>query len=550
MLWIRFKPAMLIPALTILVGCGGSGSVGNGGGGGGGNNLTIEQRLETLAAVNDRTTLLTEDNFSVEADRIIAFLRTRTEFSDVGRDSSGLKTIWARFTDGRMLEISRNRKPSEQEGVQQPGRAPGYSLPAGLRAQLFYGFEENYYADSTERLLQPLINAGYSPTSDPKNSSTVGDLLGMSNVGLLVVESHGSMIPLNPATPEEKSLVIMTRSVVSPELEASYASDLADKSLVYSNTKVGTRYSFSKLFVTKHLQFSRSIIVMNACSSAANDEMSEAFFAKGAGAYFGWTKPVEDQDARETALGMFELFLGVDGLRMWVTPDPSNPPEPPMEWQQVFDRLRITKRYQNDLNLDVSTSGAQLVVNARDAVVGTVLPSIRAASVNSSQGISLLQGFFGYTQGTVIGNPGTDNIPMSVQSWAPNAITTNYNPDVTSLRVLSGPRKSNIYKIGKSYTISGPSSGTFASKESIRFWVEEDLIYSGSGLAQTPITFTAIPGSILRFEVKSNQSFGGPGELWMKPPTSAAYRFVAKVFDYIPNPTTRVCFDGTIILQP
>lgn len=537
----------------LLVGCGGSG----GGTSDNGPEIPVEQRFAALEAIESFTESLTYENFDTQADSVIDYLKSLPEILDAKRVEGEKNSIQAEFTDGRILLIYRNRNESEAPSSPDITREPGYSLPGSTKAAAYWCFGSDiYFGNSATRVSNALRSAGYDSTSDPTSYGTLGDISHLGDVGVLIMETHGSVF----VTRDNKPFVaIQTYTIASSDFDEIYKDDLDDKSLVYSmgNRQAG-EYCFTQKYVQKHIQLNGTIVFMNACSSFKYDVLADAFLAKGAGAYFGWSQPVEDSDAVETSLSLFDLLLGKNTLLP--NSAPNFKPAPPMTWQEAFDKLSQTTRREKPTKVTESqfqdgspfdpANLSFLKVKGTNNGTGTILPSITSASESSGNSLFVLGGRFGYLPGTIIGNPGSGDIPLPFQSWGPSGISVDYNPAVTSLQVSVGSRKSNIFTLAGSYTVSGIADGIFESKESIRFWVNDNLVYSGSGLTQTPFSFSANPGAILKYEVKTDQNYGGPGNLYIKTPSGFQYKFVNKTFDYIPNATTRICYTGSIILQP
>jgi len=546
--------ASLVTVFFLIAGCGGTG-------GGAptpveyGPEIPIAQRMAFLDAVQAQTSGLTYENFADQSGALVQFLVAQPEVLSAEVLPDQLNTILVVFTDGRLLFIDRTREPSPQPAQQLITRAPGYALPGAIKAASFWCFDDpQTFGNSATRITDSLRAKGYDSTAVPTQHATVQDIKNLGDSGVILIESHGNVVFRD----DMNLVVIDTREVVAPASEALYKSDLDDRSLVYASSGSGSVYRFSQKFVTKHLNFDNSIIFMNACSSMTRDILADAFLSKGAGAYFGWSRSVEDKDAVESAYYLFDLLLGQNTLLP--DPDPNFKPQPPMNWQEAFDKMAVTQRRTKSTMMSASqiqqgnpadpSNLSFLKVKGRDQVTGTILPAIKSVTDNPTQGLFVLTGSFGFTPGTVVGNPGAGDIPLTVQNWGAAGVTVSRNAAVTSVQVSVGPRKSNVFKLGGTYRVSGPSNGPFESKEQVRFWVGDQLVYTGTGTGQAPFTFSGNPGQRLRFEVKSNQNFGGPGHFHIQTPSGTQYKFVNKAFDYFPNPTTRICFEGEIILQP
>ncbi len=288
---------------------------------------------------------------------LLTYLRTRPEFEASDTTRGG---VWARFTDGRIFIYTDNLIPPDStiDSVAMPKNPlrkrlpaePNDAIPNNSGAWIvnslgpLFSPSSGYSADGTvNNLRQWHQSVGYTPVA--RAGATVPDLMIVPNVGVFYMSAHGAN-----AYDRDSNVVysIFTATEQTEFLDEVYKRDLDDGTLVYFSAphrrnflgfrQSETHYAFTAKFVRRYISFNKpSIVFINACSSF-NTELGEAFIAKGADLYLGWTLPVVGSDAFRVASRFFDRALGTNKEH------PENPPQRPFDLQLCVEDI-ILKGY-------------------------------------------------------------------------------------------------------------------------------------------------------------------------------------------------------------
>jgi len=355
-------------AMLLLVGCGGGHS--SSGGTNGGGTLTEQTRTAALDAIAAKYDTLPQTSIVDDANALLAFLRTRNEFSKSGiaRDNS----VWARFTDGRPLVIMLNDvplKPSAVQAIRSRSPLPTRSasgdaleIPASNKVYLVNTREPNDPA--VTKVFDNLEN-NYLPTSSYQPiviEGTIEHLKVINNAGVLYNIGHAGLgykgLPRDdPGTPEYAFGTLTPRT---PGSDTTYSTELTNGEVGYlieptivdrvtgmplSRYKLASGYFITDLFVTKYWTFSaNSLFISDNCDggSAEAQPFIQACFNKGLAAYIGWDNAVANSDANESALFLFDRILGYNDLS--AARQPEHPQQRPFDYFNILDQMATLPR--------------------------------------------------------------------------------------------------------------------------------------------------------------------------------------------------------------
>src|SRR5678816_1890969 len=132
------KRSLMVIALVLFAACSGDNGTepkdDNNNGGGGGGHTTAEDtlRLQTLDDVAQHLDLWWDEGPDTVAARAVAYLKSTGEFEAVGR--SGPTSVWARFSNGRLLIIPNDLQPGAPEDTLElfKGEAPVRTAPPAV----------------------------------------------------------------------------------------------------------------------------------------------------------------------------------------------------------------------------------------------------------------------------------------------------------------------------------------------------------------------------------------------------------------------------------
>jgi hypothetical protein len=355
---------------VLLCGCGG-GSNPMGGNGFGGSGAFAEQaRTAALDAIAAQYDALPQTSATEDANALLAFIRTRSEFSvsGIARDNS----VWARFTDGRPLVITLNDfslKPGSKQASRYvlPRRSRSLSgepkeLPASNRVYLVNTREMGDTA--VEQTFNQLENSYLPPNSylPIVIEGTIEHLKVIQNAGVLYNIGHAGLgykgVPRDdPGTPQ---YIFGTLTRRAPGSDATYAAELNDGEVGYlleptlkdrltgaplSRYTLASGYFITDVFVAKYWTFSaNSLFISDNCDGSGDEAQSfiQACFNKGLSVYLSWDNAVVNADANESALFLFDRMLGNND------PNPARQPEKPIQrpfdYWSVLDQMAKLKR--------------------------------------------------------------------------------------------------------------------------------------------------------------------------------------------------------------
>lgn len=371
---------------------------------------------------------------------LAAFLKNRPEFEASGVTDED--SVWARFTDGRLLLVVNNRyaAPAAQRSADIPTASTAAAdarraIPAVTKAYAVSAMGAGFQ-DSASAVAGGLLSKGYNVSA---GAVPVSRLKQVQQAGVFYIDTHGGKGPRRDGA-EVYSLG--TSEPATPEGDEAYKDDLDAGRLVYmicpwhidagGNGPAEAHYGFTKAFVTTYMDLPpNSLVYVDACSSL-DQGMIEAFQSKGAVTYFGWTRPTADIDAYNTARYFFDRVLGANLV------DPSaDPPQRPFDIASVYADLQA-----HDLDRSLPpgqiVSKLKYVTSGGDAAVDLLAPTITRLQPEEETDTLHIAGSFGPDPGSE-GKVTVDGVALKVQSWKKDQIACDLPLSDDDAKGSSGP---------------------------------------------------------------------------------------------------------------
>jgi hypothetical protein len=466
--------------------------------------ITPEARLQALGAVEARFTQLLNAGLTPAAvsQALAASLRERREFAAVGIDET--LNVWAEFTDGHLLIVSSDVRPTEDPALAagadaqaaSPARSASGLLPRPATARILHAFRgahavERAVADLRGWFADPAVGYSVAPVSSQGDSATVEVLRAVSGDGFLYLNAHGGKGVLRSG---DTIYSIQSATLVRPGNEAAYDADLDSLRLTYHTARNGlvnargdtltdTRYGITQRFVQRYMSFGDDAVVfLNVCwSTSAHAEPSAllaAFHSRNARTVLGWSRNVYDDHALKAVRYFADRVLG--GNRFMAETEPQRP----------FDVEQVLLDMEGKGLVRDPKSGAILIARPRPGAAENSMlrPSIMRLAPDSSLtvaerfGTMMIHGQFGPAtdpgRSVIIRDRGQE-VPLSILDWSPDSIRVRlkdrpsdpgFSGDVV---VTSHGRKSNPRRL---MAYSGPMVYTLRSLGTQTLRVEMDLL--------------------------------------------------------------------------
>jgi hypothetical protein len=459
--------------------------------------------------------MLTGADATARRAELLAFIRSRPEFEASGANEDG--SLWARFTDDRLLLIIANRDEPTQPGAFPVGAsrsadgagatvpvtrsipmsqntalaAPPAELPASIQARVLGGFgpgeslNNPFFTTFIPGLRAMLEEGGYQVVAS--GAGTIDQLMGISGDGVFYFGGHGGHGENGLG---QTVYGVTTATPLSLQNDTTYQSLWLDGSLVYTlqlTPAIGRQppflrcpapcigtYAFTAKFVEQHMgNFANgSVVYLGACSSWDAD-FRQAFIGKNAGVYFGWTHTFHADDDSKATLYLFDRLLGLN--------DPTIMPENPK--QRPFDYVSVHRDMDRATKALTRSAAARLEYQPGNTESGLLAPSIQNMHVEEDAGLLVINGKFGSDRGEVWIN--ASQPPIS--SWDKEEIKveiplTGLN-SAGEVQVRSNGRKSNVRSLSQWKPFS-PAPGIFSPASA-----------SSSPSTNWSFNFQFIPGS-------------------------------------------------------
>jgi hypothetical protein len=360
------------------------------------------------------------------AKAMAAWLNKQPQFEAAGVADDG--SVWCRFTDGTMAIFANNLEPgatstSHSMAMSQrpqlklndtpPTELPskGTAIASGSLGEIF-GHPEIYVADMVTRVGYTLA---YAQEVDELKSK-------VNNIGVFFINGHGGYgtVPWGGS-----EYAVWTETTQSLQKDSIYYDDLREHRLVwmYGNYNIDTRdpnapdtvmkwnYAFTGQFVRKYMSFAeKSLAYVAGCSTATNNAFVNAFLAKGASAYAGYSNTAWSDFLCTSTKVFFDRTLGTNYPYV---DQKETPPQRAFDWPAVLTWMQSKK-----LDYGAADGSTKLVLVPKSgSTLGPLAPSIATMSVHPYEQKLYIYGIFGE-------NPGSDgvvtvnNTPSQVLEWA------------------------------------------------------------------------------------------------------------------------------------
>lgn len=454
------------------------------------------------------------------ARALVAFLDTRPEFEEAGIIDT--PTVWARFTDGRLLIMPNNRFPDanlippvdlqrhqqSKRTFSQPKRrfaswqdiertvaiqrAPSavtYEMPHSVTAFLGNTLSPWCFKYSLDHVAAMLQGGGYIVDS----GGTVEDLLSLTNCGLFYIDAHGSGRALT--RDQRRIMAVWTSTEVTDDNDNLY-DDLLNwtelaymkaKDLDFATCESVERYAFTADFVAQYMSFTpQSFVYISACNSD-NTDLKTAFKAAGASVYAGWSHPVTDMASNRAGLYMIERMLGTSrtGLPSYAVPE-EYPKQRPFGITTLYPDM-VTRKFDRE---NYQNDPARLKISYLQGGFELLAPSIRSLQVIPRTDTVEMTGYFGSDPGNK-GHVFVNGVERPVLSWEPWLIRFDLPPDgpgsagpvTVELDPLSGPSAPkrrisnpvNLTQWNGTFTYSEEDAGSLKKQMSMTVKIRADV---------------------------------------------------------------------------
>ncbi len=395
------------------------------GGGNEGTPVADAVRQASIDAVEQRFAALTWENYDADKAALVQFLQSRPEFEAAGAGSGA--SVWARFTDGRLLIIANNRPHADSLEPTIPLDAPtlqtpGSELPVSGNARLMNAMGSWY--TNTLPVLRPMLQArGY--TVNPVTDASVGNLKSVSGDGAFYINTHGGSGKKRDGSDvyalwTSTEFDTVTDNSLKPDWNAGRLAYFTAKHNAVPNRQdtatLATHFAITEEFVGTYMGFgTNALIYLDACGAYGGDKFRNRCAASsdgGTGIVAGWTFGVGDRQAADVTVFTFGRLLGYN-------PNPINPENPPQRaftYQLVYQDLvnRGMDKYTDPKDGSVAFFG----FTPATSEFGLLAPSIKFLWVDEIDRKLVVTGTFGKdprSDGT--GTVTVNGNLLTIQSW-------------------------------------------------------------------------------------------------------------------------------------
>jgi hypothetical protein len=437
-----FDFRLLIAFLAmVVVGCGG-----NGGGIGSstqatgdhivfnnGHTGTVSEsaRMSDVASVTSVVTANPSITASKMAQLVVAKMQSLPDFRMGGISTSG--DPWGEFKDGLLYAVDvsdpnffaltpapsakKTFRPVSKTVVARPTSLASTNFPGSTKAYIIHGVEDARTSPSAQLAVE-LTQAGYSVTL---TTGGVADWSQITHAGMLVNDGHGVNIL--------GKFYVSTTDSETPLLDKQYASYLSTKAMAVaglavfdsaSKQHIEQRYLLSIDYLKSLPNFSSMFapnsffmdVVCSGDSPEAANFWGALQTASGLGDYSGWSQPVDEGAATQTADFFFDRMLG---LNQAAPVDPSLPP--PGTVAKTAALLATTARGIGSSNMDHDGSTNVFSFHFKGNLTHFI-PSISSVAPSSDGSKWLVEGAFGADAGTAT----YGGAPVAPVSWTDSEI--------------------------------------------------------------------------------------------------------------------------------
>jgi hypothetical protein len=483
---------------------------------------------------------------------------------DAGSSADG--TVWGMFQGGILVLVIPYGPPNDapvRADVREPDRrAPEHDLsrppraravgtvPKSNRFRLFNGLGSFFAVHDPRPELQAMLTqAGYSGTVE---DATLANLRTVSGDGIFYLRTHGGRFhretPPNPPANFQADVYALWTSteVLEPSAEEQNAQlvlDLLDNRIVYMTFRndmwsqlplVGSEfaqarhYGITGRFVSEYISLGEdSLAYIDACESATDLAMAQAFQKKNASLYVGWDERAWMSAIAQTSKYVFDRLLGANRFA------PEDPHQRPFPW----DALARDPKFGTGKTYGYSTgpNSAGVVVSASLGFypLGTghlamLAPSLYAMQVNEGDDELVLFGMFGpdaFNEAKVLIDDGSGEQPLTIKSATGDGTTiraqlprsgarSSGNVRVTLRGHASNTRQLLAWDGALNYVLRDIGSLTQRFALDIRLREDPQDVRDDPGVAPHPTTFkvgTTNLDTAAHFEVAGSGSRSGGG---------------------------------------
>lgn len=534
-------------ASAFLAGCGGAGGGESGTIGGGSADLipagarhaailTFNAAADTAFASNPATAL---DVIRAEAAKHPLAVRTVKEEDGTVTVEFKDGTLWAYVNNRFRTEAATRPEPLAVRNVPVPG-----SMPHSEKAAVFCSFDDPSFVEPGKDLAPLLSAAGYTLPGKTWQKGTLEDYEGLSDLGILYIDSHGSKLSRQNST---QYFVTTATPATDQTMDAAYKKYPKDQIAAISfnvrrdgNLVTETRIALSaQWFKNRNLLKTSGLAFFNTCNSG-HSSMSGTFSGKDMGLYLGWSTAVSDYIANKFSRRFFELMLDKSSKRQ--------------AWSEVLQKLDSEGLLVDPPRYGV---GAKLVYLIGTDDFDLLLPAIDKVTEDAVRGHYVLSGVFGPTKGVVYEN-GDKKKVLDVVSWSNSEIRVRIKGSTLSVTAAIGGRESQNYNL-KFWRIASEAAGpinaqtrvwiylTNSSGQLIKTIIKEPEGTAGG--AKGPYYFFAEEGSVLQMQVFSDASQGSCSAIYLTSPSGVKNLLISAVNKTMNPPDKLVATSGAFTLS-
>lgn len=429
----------VLAAIALLPGCGGGGPSGGSGGTGGAGMISPDQRAAVLTAIKTKFDALRGLDVVTANNQMVTFLQSRPEIAAAGTID---ESVWARFTDGRMLAIENDNLEAQQSKAQPVAPASATrafsQLPKGTTVRLLDTLDaaHGWTPDITHPLQSMLVRAGYTVSVEQGTLDDYRRASSADGESVLYSSTHGGYSVYEGGTSDGVFHVWTATPatfpddlVLNPAIRDDFFADRILPVLATWDITEGTtsewHWAITDRFVSKYMKFvpHQSLWYMDACNLGRALSFQAQCFRNGLSVFAGWSAPVKSTDTATTALQLFDRLAGANAYQ------PENPPQRPFDLQATVDYLKSKGLTHVGLPTipGLFIGGADLKItydqqNASSNEFGLLAPTISVMTMLGSD--LVISGEFGDTPGTV--TVGGAEVPSD---WGRSTITAHLPDD-------------------------------------------------------------------------------------------------------------------------
>ncbi len=363
--------------------------------------VSDEQRQAVIDSIPTMLAGKRADDPGAARDALIAKFQQDPTIEEAGISQDG--SVWARFTDNRLLIVAMNNPTPIADDAVLPtgpfdklriedGAAPAkattaiestakpsrshldqkYSLPSSTAFHMLNGYDDDYNGVETHlsNLSDWLGQRGYSDQTSGGHGMTLKKLKSVQNAGLLYVHAHGGVGYLreDEADPDSATYPVYGLGTLTFLNDDHRSTDDKIQIDYYLKTRqlgylimpklgrdniedvlrfrpiASTAYFITKDFVLNHMSFAPgSWVYVDACGSA-DAGFRDAFLKQGAGVVLGWSSGVRHLDAQETSEYLFSRLLGINSLGSAKFAKAESKPQRPFPLSDMLDDIDTRQR--------------------------------------------------------------------------------------------------------------------------------------------------------------------------------------------------------------